>query len=97
MRFDLGNVNKDSLVLSLHYRTFLPKEHVSISANGLAVAEYVAIGEETKAFQIPAAVISSKNVIDIELELPDAISPHDLNGAKDKRRLALRLYSLVLE
>ncbi len=89
--------NSASLKFSLHYRTYLKEERVAISANGRLVADFVACGEETRTFQIPEVGTSSNGVLNIEFDLPDAISPHDYKGAKDKRRLALRLYSMTLE
>ncbi len=83
--------------LKLVYQTFLPEERVSISVNGGNIADYVARGKETKTFEIPAAFVSSNGVVELEFDLPDAVSPNELNKSADKRSLALRLFELSIK
>ncbi len=83
--------------ITLHYRTFLPEEHVALSANGRPIAEYLARGEETRTFQVPPDAVSSNGVLDLVLRLPDATSPYSQGKGRDKRLLALRLFDVLIQ
>ncbi len=82
---------------SLRYKTYLPKERVIIKVGESIIANYVAQGAETKQFMLPTDCVAPDKPLIISMELPDAISPYERNGAKDKRRLALRLFEMTLD
>ena len=82
---------------TLRYKTFLPKERVILRVGKREIANFEAQGTKTKKFSLPKGCVEAGDSLTITLELPDAISPSELKGAKDKRRLALALYSMTLE
>ena len=82
---------------ALHYGAFLPEEHVSITANGREIANFVARGEETRSFDLPENAITAEGFLSLTLHLPDVISPKELGKGKDVRQLALRLFSIEFE
>ena len=83
--------------LTLHYRTFLPEEHVAVFVNGVEIDRYVARGEESKTFDIPAKCASEDGYLELALLLPDAVSPKELKRGGDSRNLALKLFSVRFE
>ncbi len=80
--------------LTLHYKTFLDQEHVSVIVNGVEIADYVASGEEKKTIGIPSECASADGYIALTLLLPDATSPKALKRSADSRLLALKLFSV---
>lgn len=82
--------------MTLHYKTFLPDEHVRICCGDIEVANYIAHDEETKTFPVPSASVGATGLV-VSIDLPDAVSPRELGNGKDGRRLALRLFSVTLQ
>lgn len=97
MRFCPFEFDGSPRSLTLHYRTFLDKEHVGIAVNGVGIADYIATGEETKTVEIPASCASADGYMTVELLLPDAASPKELQMGADGRKLALSLFSVRLD
>lgn len=79
---------------TLHYSTFLPEERVVISIGDCEIANFIARGEETRTFDLPASLQAAEGFIELALHLPDVISPKELGKGADVRQLALRLYSM---
>ncbi len=80
--------------VTMHYKTFLPEEHVAVFVNDREIANYVAQGEETQTLDLPSDVREADGFITFSLHLPDAISPKRLGKGADGRKLALRLFSI---
>jgi hypothetical protein len=95
MEFPVDPRRSTPFSVTLQYGTFLPKERVVVSANGQAIANYVAKGEEKRTFMIPATCFSDNGAVTLTFSLPDAISPKERGTGGDNRKLALRLYSVV--
>lgn len=92
--FDFEGLPKS---ITLHYRTFLPEEHVRVLVNDSEIANYVARGEEVRTLSLPSNCLSADGFVMVSLRLPDAISPSQLNKGPDVRHLALQLFSVVLK
>lgn len=92
--FDFNGIPKS---ITLHYKTFLPEEHVGVVVNDVEIANYVARGEEKKEIALPSNCVSSDGFVMVSLHLPDAISPFELDKTPDQRRLALKLFSVQLD
>ena len=92
--FDFDGVPKS---ITLHYKTFLPEEHVIVLVNGGEIANYVAQGEETRTLSLPSNCLSADGFVMVSFRLPDAVSLSKLGRGADIRRLALQLFSVMLE
>ena len=92
--FDFEGIPKS---FTLHYKTFLPEEHVIVLVNDSEIANYVACGEETRTLSLPSNCLSSDGFVMVSFRLPDAVSPSELGRGPDIRRLALQLFSVVLK
>ncbi len=92
--FDFNGIPKS---ITLHYKTFLPEEHIIVLVNDSEIANYVACGEETRTLSLPSNCLTSDGFVMVSVRLPDAVSPSELGRGPDIRRLALQLFSVVLE
>ncbi len=97
MSFSTVPQRSKPLAVTLHYGTFLPREHVIVSANGRQIEDYVAKGDQRKKISIPSSLISEDGTVSLSFSFPDAVSPKKLGKGDDDRRLALRLYSLDIK
>ena len=97
MRFVTTPKSHPEFAVTLKYGTFLPEEHVVVSANNVEIANYVAKGEETRRFDVPPDCIPWDGVVELVFTFPDAISPRELKQGGDDRRLALKLYSMRVD
>ncbi len=97
MRFAPCDCEGPTRSLTLHYGTFLSKEHVTIIVNDTEIDSFIASGDEKKTFEIPEKLVSENGRIQVTLLLPDATSPSALNKGADNRLLALRLFSVRLD
>lgn len=97
MRFCPFDFNGTPKSITLHYKTFLPEEHVGVVVNDIEIANYVARGEEKKTLALPPNCVSPDGFVMVSIRLPDAISPYELSQAPDHRRLALQLFTVQLD
>jgi hypothetical protein len=96
MKLPVEPYPEKALSVTLQYGTFLPKERVVVSANGHEIGNYVAQGEEQRTFVIPPSCFSDDRTVTLSFSLPNAISPKELGWGGDTRKLALRLYSVMM-
>jgi hypothetical protein len=97
MMFPVNSKRSSPFSVTLRYGTFLPKEHVIVSANGRRIAKFLAKGEEQRTFVVPPSCFSNDGKVTLAFSFPDAISPKELGQGGDDRKLALRLYSVTLK
>jgi hypothetical protein len=77
------------LVRVFVWQDTLPKQRLTISVNGNALAS-VAVASEIAVveYDLPWAVFEQHENVELHLLLPDAARPSDVNGAEDDRLLA---------
>ncbi len=98
MRFHVAKDDRNKpFRVKLAYRTYLPREHIVVSANGQKIDDYVAKGKETRTFKIPPECFGDDGTVELSLQMPDAVSPKELGLGGDTRRLALQLYRVTLQ
>jgi len=86
----------EDVELIMNYGTFNGKQTVIVEINGDVVSDYVDEGKMSKTVIIPATY-TENGILDIRLELPDAISPKEIDeNNKDDRLLALQFYNMKL-
>jgi hypothetical protein len=83
-----------TLSLSLRYKTFLPKERVVAHVGDRIIADITLAGEGETTFLVPCDGPSMEGLLVLTFDLPDAISPAEVLGTADTRRIALRLLAL---
>lgn len=85
------------LSVTLRCRTFLPEERVVARVGNREIASVKIAGEGEMTFPVPCCRSFLKGVQIVTLALPDAISPAEVLGTADTRRIALALLSLRAE
>ena len=79
--------------VTLHCAAYGKRQHVQALVNGIRVKRFTVSAEGDYTIPVPRKTRKSGS-LEIALEFPQAVSPHDLEGTDDERRLALRLYSM---
>ena len=79
--------------LTLRCAAYGGRQPVRALANSIPVKRFTVTAEGDYAVPIPPKTRKSGS-LDIALEFPRAVSPHDREGTDDERRLALRLYRM---
>ncbi len=97
MEFPVDPRRSTPFSVTLRYGTFLPKEHVIVSANGRRIAKFLAKGEEQRTFVVPPSCFSNDGKVTLVFSFPDATSPKELGQGGNDRELALRLYSISVK
>ena len=100
MQFRAKQVSTDASVL-LKVAPFTADGHLthqraSVSVNGVSVATFDIKAEQTLQITVPADVWNRRNVITMEIQLPDATSPSALGMSGDTRRLGLGIFGMGL-
>ncbi len=81
--------------ITLHCAAYGGKQPVQAVINGIRVKRFTVTAEADYTIPIPRKVLKN-GPLEVALEFPQAISPHDLEGTADERRLALRLISMCV-
>jgi hypothetical protein len=105
LRLRLDPVPWADVLLHLELKPLVVAEHpmqrAEFLANGQPIGrlEFTETSDAHQAIRLSARLIAASNdgLVDIEIHLPDAISPKALGVATDNRRLAIRLLSMRLE
>jgi hypothetical protein len=105
LRFRFDPAPWADVVLHLEVRPLVndthPRQRVEFFANGepIGLLSLDAKSDPNQAIRLPAALIAraERGQVDLELHLPDAVSPSELGMARERRRLGIRLLSMRLE
>lgn len=76
--------------------TFNGDQKLILSANEEKVTDTTITEEGVLNFKIPRDVITSDSLLKLTFEMPDAVSPAEINGSSDNRVLSIGLRSLTI-
>ena len=87
------------VMLTLHFNTFSQGQKLTVNMMGKKLGSGEFKGESLFTIRCPLKEVHAKklNAFTLELELPDAVSPHDVMKSEDRRLLGIALKSIRLE
>ena len=74
----------------------LPAQRIGVAVNAIDLAEVTARGTAVLGVRIPASCCAAKRTLRLTFHLPDATSPHALEGTDDVRQLGCQMRELLL-
>ncbi len=85
----------ENLSVKMKYGTYGAPQHVIVYADDNKVTEFVAYEGEEREFIVPKE-FAENGWLNLRFELPDAVSPKEVEGKTDTRVLALYMNSLTI-